>query len=83
MAFSTEPVWPKESQILADLQKLQHQVQAKDGAPVSLDTQCRFLAGMVVPLFSRLQLRKLEGFGRCEKLRYAEIKQKVSSLVTR
>lgn len=83
LAFSAAPVWPQESQILADLQKLQHQVQAKGGAPVSLDTQCRFLAGMVVPLFSRLQLRKLEGFGRCEKLRYAEIKQKVSSLVAR
>lgn len=81
LTYSSPPIWPTEKLIAADLQELQAYVQVKGRTPLSLETQCRFLAGMVVPIVSRLQLRKLEGFGRCEKLRYAEIKQKVLSLM--
>ena len=81
LTYSADPVWPDESQIRADLFELQTHVKMKGILSLSLDTQCRFLAGMMVPLFSRLQIRKLKGFGRCEKLRYAEIKQKVTSLL--
>lgn len=81
LTYSADPVWPDESQIRTDLFELQTHVKMKGILSLSLDTQCRFLAGMMVPLFSRLQIRKLKGFGRCEKLRYAEIKQKVTSLL--
>ncbi|WP_413495296.1 ATP-dependent DNA helicase RecQ [Shewanella baltica] len=82
LRYSTEPTWPTDQQILADLRELKHHLSAKGIDALSLDTYCRCLAGMSVPLVSRFQVRKLSGFGRCEKLRYAEIKQKVESLLS-
>ena len=79
LRYSTEPVWPTEQQILADLIELKTHLTAKGINAISPNTYCRCLAGMAVPLVSRFQVRKLSGFGRCEKLRYAEIKQKVAS----
>jgi len=82
LRYSTEPTWPTDQQILADLRELKHHLTAKGIDALSLDTYCRCLAGMSVPLVSRFQVRKLSGFGRCENLRYAEIKQKVESLLS-
>lgn len=82
LSYSTQPLWPQDQQILADLQELKTHLMAKGITSLSLDTYCRCLAGMAVPLVSRFQVRKLNGFGRCEKLRYAEIKQKVESLLS-
>jgi ATP-dependent DNA helicase RecQ len=82
LSYSTQPQWPQDQQILADLQELKTHLMAKGITSLSLDTYCRCLAGMAVPLVSRFQVRKLSGFGRCEKLRYAEIKQKVESLLS-
>ncbi len=44
---------------------------------VGVETQCRFLAGMSVPLFTRNKVRQLSGFGLCEQQRYSEIKAKL------
>ncbi|MDN3380548.1 MULTISPECIES: RecQ family ATP-dependent DNA helicase [unclassified Pseudoalteromonas] len=44
---------------------------------VGVETQCRFLAGMSVPLFARNKVRQLSGFGLCEQQRYSEIKAKL------
>ncbi|WP_394189303.1 ATP-dependent DNA helicase RecQ [Pseudoalteromonas atlantica] len=44
---------------------------------VGIETQCRFLAGMSVPLFARNKVRQLSGFGLCEQQRYSEIKAKL------
>ena len=44
---------------------------------VGIETQCRFLAGMSVPLFARNKVRQLSGFGLCEQQRYSEIKTKL------
>lgn len=41
---------------------------------VGIETQCRFLAGMSVPLFARNKVRQLSGFALCEQQRYSEIK---------
>lgn len=41
---------------------------------VGIETQCRFLAGMSVPLFARNKVRQLSGFALCEQMRYSEIK---------
>jgi len=48
---------------------------------ISIDTFCRFLSGMSVPLFTRTKVRKLSYFGVCQYMRYAEIKTQVSHLV--
>jgi ATP-dependent DNA helicase RecQ len=41
---------------------------------VGIETQCRFLAGMSVPLFARNKVRQLSGFALCEAMRYSDIK---------
>ncbi|MFT5812587.1 MAG: ATP-dependent DNA helicase RecQ [Psychroserpens sp.] len=46
---------------------------------LSIDTICRFLSGMSVPLFTRAKVRQLSYFGVCQYMRYSEIKVKVIS----
>lgn len=77
LSYSQQPQWPSD----ADLQRyLSGLAQRLDGkADVSLDIQCRFLAGISVPIFARNKVRQLEGFGSCEQLRYSEIRQRISS----
>ena len=41
---------------------------------LSLETICRFLSGMSVPLFTRAKVRKLSYFGVCQDMRYSDIK---------
>ena len=41
---------------------------------LTIETYCRFLAGLSVPIFSRNKVKKLSGFGLCEQLRYQEIR---------
>lgn len=81
LTYSNTPIWPEDQRISADLNELNQLVSSKGLALLSLETQCRFLAGMSLPIFTRLQVRKLAGFGRCENLRYAEIKQKLQNLL--
>jgi len=81
LTYSNTPIWPEDQRISADLNELNQLVSSKGLALLTLETQCRFLAGMSLPIFTRLQVRKLAGFGRCENLRYAEIKQKLQNLL--
>ncbi|TWX72566.1 ATP-dependent DNA helicase RecQ [Colwellia sp. C1TZA3] len=48
---------------------------------LSIDTICRFLSGMSVPLFTRAKVRQLSYFGVCQYMRYGEIKAQVTALV--
>ncbi|WP_432473175.1 RecQ family ATP-dependent DNA helicase [Amphritea sp. HPY] len=80
LQYSTSPEWPDSGQIKSDLEGLQKHLTAKTEQQLSLDTCCRFLAGISVPLFARNKVRQLSGFGSCESLRYEEIRQKVSQL---
>ena len=48
---------------------------------VSIETICRFLSGMSIPLFTRAKVRKLSYFGICQTMRYAEIKKEVFKLL--
>lgn len=81
LTYSQLPSWPTDAQLMADLQALDSHLATK-GETMSLQSQCRFFAGMALPIFTRLQLRKLSGFGRCENQRYAHIQQKVESLLS-
>jgi len=47
------------------------------GNMLSIETICRFLSGMSVPLFTRAKVRQLSYFGVCQFMRYADIKEKV------
>jgi len=76
LEYSESPRWPSDEQLISDLTGLRQHLSV----PVTPDTQCRFLAGISVPLFSRNKVRQLSGFGSCENLRYAELRQKVEAL---
>jgi ATP-dependent DNA helicase RecQ len=82
LTYSEEPIWPDDTQICADLNELKLAAEAKGLTPLSLDTQCQFLAGLTQPILTRLQARRLQGFGRLEKCRYADIKQKLEKAGT-
>jgi len=80
LLHSQHPLWPDDNSLQANLQGLSRHLAAKSAGPLSLDTFCRFLAGISVPLFARNKVRQLPGYGSCEKLRYEAIRQKVAEL---
>lgn len=76
LEYSEQPRWPSDQQLISDLEGLRQHLSV----PVTADIQCRFLAGISVPLFTRNKVRQLSGFGSCENLRYAGIREKIESL---
>ncbi|MBQ0784262.1 MAG: RecQ family ATP-dependent DNA helicase [Amphritea sp.] len=80
LEYSVSPSWPSDEQLQSDLSGLRQHLAAKHSETISIDTQCRFLAGISVPLFARNKVRQLSGFGCCESLRYADLLKKVESL---
>ena len=60
--------------------ELTERLQGKTNQAVSIETYCRFFAGMTVPLFGRNKVRQLSGFGLCEKQRYQDIRDKLQKL---
>ncbi|BBB26680.1 RecQ family ATP-dependent DNA helicase [Amphritea japonica] len=80
LEYSASPDWPSDEQLRNDLSGLVQHLAAKHSGRVSIDTQCRFLAGISVPLFARNKVRQLSGFGSCESLRYADLLLKVEAL---
>lgn len=65
------------------MQGLAKHIEGKVNYVLTADTYCRFLTGMSMPLFTRLKLRQLAGFGLCEKIRYATVKDAVSQILAR
>ena len=77
LAYSEQPQWPDDEYLQQCLVGLSQQLAGK--ATISIDIQCRFLAGISVPIFARNKVRQLPGFACCEQLRYGDIRQKISS----
>jgi len=76
LRYSQQPQCPSDSDLQRYISGLAQRLEGK--ADMSLDIQCRFLAGISVPVFARNKVRQLEGFGSCEQLRYSEIRQRIS-----
>lgn len=77
LEYSQQPSWPSDSELQMSLQGLSQTLAGK--ANISMDIQCRFLAGISVPIFARNKVRQLQGFGSCEPLRYGDIREKIKS----
>ena len=69
--------WPEDTQLQTGLQAL----YSKLNGQLSVELGCRFLAGISVPVFTRVKARQLPGFGICEPYRYQEIREKVERLL--
>ncbi|MCJ8318130.1 MAG: RecQ family ATP-dependent DNA helicase [Colwellia sp.] len=79
--YSFEPQWPSDQQLLMVLTPFIEQLSIKIRSPISVDTCCRFLSGMSLPIFARNKVRQMTGFALCEQLPYADIRQKVKLLI--
>lgn len=78
---SAELPWPSEDTLTQCMVELAQRLKNKINQPLSLESYCRFFAGMTIPLFGRNKVRQLSGFGLCEKHRYQAIRDKISPLI--
>ena len=62
------------------MEELTQRLAGKINQPLSIESYCRFFAGMTVPLFGRHKVRQLSGFGLCEQQRYQAIRDKLTNL---
>jgi ATP-dependent DNA helicase RecQ len=77
LSYSQEIIWPDDAAIYKNLTTLSQHMSTKNKSVLSLETMCRFLTGLTVPLFSRNKVKQLAGFGSCENIRYQEVREKV------
>ncbi len=82
LQYSQQLQWPADDQLASSLSGLTRHMKEKVQKDISIDSYCRFLAGISVPLFSRYRVKKLAGFGSCASFRYEEIRQRVESLLS-
>jgi len=80
LEYSQPPTWPSDEVIRHSLQALSQHIETLQALPLSNETLFRFFAGMTTPLITQYKLKKVEGFGLCEHLRYEEIKTKLTQL---
>lgn len=75
LEYSHHPVMPDMQKISAAVQGLDKHLSGKSDYTLTVETYCRFLTGVSVPLFARNKVRQLAGFGLCEKNRYADVRE--------
>ncbi len=80
LEYSQQARWPDDSTLITNLVGLKKHLAQKTPQALSIDSYCRFLSGISVPMFSRYKVRQLGGFASCENIRYEDIRQKVDSL---
>ena len=80
LEYSQQARWPDDNTLITNLVALKNHLAQKTPQALSLDSYCRFLSGISVPMFSRFKVRQLGGFASCENIRYEQIRQKVESL---
>lgn len=80
LEHSKKTAWPADEDLARYAQALKQHLAKKVPQPLSLESYCRFFAGMTVPLFGRNKVRQLAGFGSCEKQRYQNIRDKLTAL---
>ena len=80
LEHSTQAQWPSDEVLIADGAALKSHLSNKITVPLTLESYCRFFAGMTVPIFGRNKVRQLSGFASCEQQRYQAIRDKLSQL---
>jgi ATP-dependent DNA helicase RecQ len=81
LSYSQKSTLPDDAAIVDMLTTLIEHMSTKHKGVLSLETMCRFLTGLTVPLFSRNKIKQLPGFGCCENIRYQEVREKVISVM--
>lgn len=78
--YSQQAPWPSDDVLIAHANALSRHLEGKTQSPLTLETYCRFFAGLTMPLFGRNKVRQLAGFSSCEQQRYQAIRDKLSQL---
>ena len=81
LEYSIINTLPSDEKLIQVLQGLIEHMQTKGLNDLSLETMCRFLTGLSMPLFTRNKVKQLTGFGLCDTIRYQEVRDKVTSLL--
>ena len=80
LEYSQQATWPSDEELIKNAQQLKQHLAQKITQALSLESYCRFFAGMTVPLFGRNKVRQLSGFASCEQQRYQAIRDKLTRL---
>ena len=74
---------PDELSIAEAMNNLQQAWVAASDIELTEAVYCRFLTGMSMPLFTRLRVSKLAGFGLCEQQPFAAVRALVQQVIAR
>ena len=80
LSYSSVPKLPSEAELMGFLDELNQLFNSKS-IRLTVGVACRFLMGISVPVLTRVKARQLSGFGSCERVRFSEVKQKVTELL--
>lgn len=80
LQYSQQVPWPSADMLIANAGVLSRHLEGKTHAPLTLESYCRFFAGLTMPLFGRNKVRQLTGFASCEQQRYQAIRDKLLQL---
>ncbi|MEG3766661.1 RecQ family ATP-dependent DNA helicase [Alteromonas sp. 14N.309.X.WAT.G.H12] len=81
LAYSNPIVMPDKTQVAEAMAALNAHLKNNVDIPLTESIYCRFLTGMTMPLFTRLKIKHVTGYGSCEHCRYGDVKTLVASLL--
>lgn len=81
LSYSSPIPTPDSEQVSEAITALRAHLSGKFEGPITPSIYCRFLTGMTMPLFSRLKIRQVEGFGSLEHCRYADVLKEVNAVL--
>ncbi|WP_218419835.1 RecQ family ATP-dependent DNA helicase [Alteromonas lipotrueae] len=79
--YSTPIPLPDKEQVTQAMAALNSHLEGKFNETITESIYCRFLTAMTMPLFTRLKVRQVVGFGSCEFCRYADVKAVVTEIL--
>ena len=83
LSYSSPISTPDSEQISEAMTALKTHLSGKFEGIITPSIYCRFLTGMTMPLFSRLKIRQVKGFGSFEHCRYADVLDEVKAVLCR
>ena len=81
LSRSKQAPMPDEISVAEAMSNLQQTWTASCDMVLTEAVYCRFLTAMNMPLFSKLKVGKVNGYGLCEQLPYAEVRTLVRSIL--
>ncbi len=79
--YSTPIPLPDKIQVAEAMAALNAHLKGKFNETITESIYCRFLTAMTMPLFTRLKVRQVPGFGSCEFCRYGDVKAVVTEIL--